>query len=383
MASTPSPSSLVLEHHPKRPRVEGEEGALPVIVKSTDLWLPDGNIFLRTISTPPTSPILQYTLYKVHKGILALHSSVFRDLFDGPQTAFDVGSEVYEELPVMDMPDSPDDVAHFLKALYFPECDFSSFPYKATLPDGYAGILRLATKYDVQNLRTTTVAALRLVWPSRLADWDVLQDSITTDENFPKDIAEGSAVDVSRLYEDPAKAIRLAIDCDVPEVLPIAYYDLMRIHVRNGRCGSGLLRTSDTSVLTAEEIKKLLVGMGNLQEHTATNFLPLPGKLHEPSTGLSICANLSEGPVCGDRIRLHWVKQLRTMNSSFGDILLWMLMLANGLEIMQPKAACRPCTDKLKDVRLSAREHVWSRLPKYFYLVTVSSIRPYCLYIRH
>ncbi|KAI0317412.1 hypothetical protein OF83DRAFT_144726 [Amylostereum chailletii] len=34
-------------------------------------------------------------------------------LFDGPQTAFDVGSEAYEELPVMGIPNSADDVAHF------------------------------------------------------------------------------------------------------------------------------------------------------------------------------------------------------------------------------------------------------------------------------
>ncbi|KAI0312613.1 hypothetical protein OF83DRAFT_1176461, partial [Amylostereum chailletii] len=80
----------------KRPRAEGGD-APPVIVKSTDLWLPDGNILLRTVFTPPTSPTPQHTLYKAHKGVLALHSSVFRDLFDGPQTAFDVGSEAYEE----------------------------------------------------------------------------------------------------------------------------------------------------------------------------------------------------------------------------------------------------------------------------------------------
>ncbi|KAI0310117.1 hypothetical protein OF83DRAFT_1045962, partial [Amylostereum chailletii] len=144
------------------------------IVKSTDLWLLDGNIIFRTISTPPKSATPHHTLYKIHKGVLALNSSVFRDLFDGPQAAFDVGSETFEKLPVMDMLDSPDDIGHFLKSLYFPQYTQRHHvaPPLKMLPDGYAGILRLSTKYDVQSLRESMISALKLVWPSRLADWD-------------------------------------------------------------------------------------------------------------------------------------------------------------------------------------------------------------------
>ena len=98
----------------KRARLDGS-AALPVTYRSPDLWLQDGTIVLRAVS-PHT-----HTLYKVHKSVLALHSSVFRDIFSGPQAAFDAGSEWYDGVPLMEMPDPPEDVDSFLKALYFSE----------------------------------------------------------------------------------------------------------------------------------------------------------------------------------------------------------------------------------------------------------------------
>lgn len=101
----------------KRPRIyKNKSGDEIETYESPDLWFDDGNIIIRTVLNENRA----YTVYKVHKSILALHSTVFSDLFDGPQSAFGVASDQYDGLPVIELPDLPSEVNDFLKALYFP-----------------------------------------------------------------------------------------------------------------------------------------------------------------------------------------------------------------------------------------------------------------------
>ena len=102
----------------KRPRVHKTNSGDEIeTYESPDLWFDDGNIIIRAVLNDNRA----YTAYKIHKSVLTLHSNVFRDLFDGPQAAFDVASDRYDGLPVIQLPDSPSEVNHFLKALYFPQ----------------------------------------------------------------------------------------------------------------------------------------------------------------------------------------------------------------------------------------------------------------------
>jgi len=87
------------------------------------LWFPDGNVVLATDSL----------LFRVHKSVLSLHSSVFKDMFDiafTPAGNFpgssgeQVGainarsSEEYEGLPLVLMAgDNGKEVAHLLQAV--------------------------------------------------------------------------------------------------------------------------------------------------------------------------------------------------------------------------------------------------------------------------
>lgn len=71
------------------------------------LWFKDGSIVFRT----------QTTLFKVHQSTLASHSSVFAGMFNMPQPP---GQEIIQDCPVVDMPDSADDFARLLKAMYEP-----------------------------------------------------------------------------------------------------------------------------------------------------------------------------------------------------------------------------------------------------------------------
>ncbi|KAI0048871.1 hypothetical protein FA95DRAFT_1461452, partial [Auriscalpium vulgare] len=130
------------------------------------LWLADGNIVIRgpPEGTPPTR-----ILYKVHMFTLALHSAIFASLFDGPQAAFDAGSDRYQDLPVMDLPDSAQDVRDFLKALYLPQ--YASFNLLSAFC-AHPAAERL--KYDAQGIRSIVEPTFKAQWPSRLKDWDRL-----------------------------------------------------------------------------------------------------------------------------------------------------------------------------------------------------------------
>jgi hypothetical protein len=113
LMSSPTDSSLSA----KRPRIhKSNAGDQVETYECDDLWFHDGNIIIRTILSDKV-----YAACKVHKSILASHSNFFHDLFDGPQTAFEVASERYDSVPVIDLPDSPSEVNSLLKALYFPE----------------------------------------------------------------------------------------------------------------------------------------------------------------------------------------------------------------------------------------------------------------------
>ncbi len=102
----------------KRPRIHKSKAGDEIeTYECDDLWFDDGNIVIRTTLNDKRV----YTACKIHKAILASHSNSFHDLFDGTQTAFEVASDWYDGVPVIDLPDSPSEVIHFLKALYFPE----------------------------------------------------------------------------------------------------------------------------------------------------------------------------------------------------------------------------------------------------------------------
>lgn len=92
------------------------------------LWFTDGNVVLATDTY----------LFKVHKSLLAVHSSVFKDMFELPNVGHDssnlegpgrsdaaFASETYEGAQVVTLVgDKGADVAHLLRAVFELECVF-------------------------------------------------------------------------------------------------------------------------------------------------------------------------------------------------------------------------------------------------------------------
>lgn len=83
------------------------------IAKAHGLWFDDGNIVLVAERRP----------FKVHKGVLAAKSQVFRDMFSIPQPPKDASneSEYFEGVPIVRLTDAWKDVYSVLRSFYLPE----------------------------------------------------------------------------------------------------------------------------------------------------------------------------------------------------------------------------------------------------------------------
>ena len=94
------------------------------VVKHWQHFYDDGNLILRAqgnvgktgISHEASEP--RIVLYRVHKSLLALHSSVFRGMFDVSSPG--AGDDFYDGLPVVDMPDKAYEVHLLLDSIYAP-----------------------------------------------------------------------------------------------------------------------------------------------------------------------------------------------------------------------------------------------------------------------
>ncbi|KZV76847.1 hypothetical protein PENSPDRAFT_730875 [Peniophora sp. CONT] len=248
---------------------DGDAVVEPSVTRSQDFYFNDGTIVLRALSKQDNV----YTLFRVHKSLLALRCSVFHDMFgDGDALHFDGASEQYDGVPLMHLHDEPEDVLDFLKALYDPEfmhrhINSEKFGhYMRDFPRTYAGAMRLAKKYGSQKLLNMFADILRQAWPSQWKTSVTLDQSRAAmvklmDETVPEEDNEG------KVQPNPAWTIRMAIDLDIPEVLPSAFATLSAfsgagIHKATSSGKSVMLPdiVDGLRALSADELLSLVTG---------------------------------------------------------------------------------------------------------------------------
>ncbi len=162
------------------------------------------------------------------------------------------------------------------------------------------------------------------------------------------------------------------MDYDVLDILPIVFYDLARVHeviAPNPREG---FRRADLSVLTADDLRRLTQGRGALRgrfidrinklldvPHHDCKHMPAPGKPSPCHAGLKRWwdAQLVSGPSAPDPI--GW---LRDQVSLCDDI--------------PHDEVCCGCTRLVKKYLQAVREDLWTSLPDFFGLVSISCRRP-------
>ena len=94
------------ESSQKRKRVEPDVAPSADAVRSP-IWYDDGNVILQA----------EGTLFKVHRGVLARSSSVFKDMFSFPQPP-STDMEMMDGCPIVQLSDSAKEVGYVLEGIF-------------------------------------------------------------------------------------------------------------------------------------------------------------------------------------------------------------------------------------------------------------------------
>ena len=98
-------------HSWNRARVHSEPGeaAADVLPKrDAEVWFEDGNVIV----------VADDTAFKVHRGVLSLHSEVFRDMFALATPDFSGYSPVVTTCPVVHLSDTANEIETLLGIMY-------------------------------------------------------------------------------------------------------------------------------------------------------------------------------------------------------------------------------------------------------------------------
>ncbi|KLO13582.1 hypothetical protein SCHPADRAFT_852288 [Schizopora paradoxa] len=190
------------------------------------LWFSDGNVVLSAVEESTGDAIV----FRIHKSSLAKQSKVFESMFKLPQGKNTDGGvvEAYGglKLPLVRVPDAAEDVEALLEALYDPLPLFQK-PLFSDTPLRLRRALHMASKYLMDDLRLKLIRIVEYEWPNDLDNMEekdrIMDDIIDRHEGFFA-VTHWPA----HFIPEPAAAIALAEDFDIPTILPFAYYDLLR-----------------------------------------------------------------------------------------------------------------------------------------------------------
>ncbi|KAH6907598.1 hypothetical protein BKA70DRAFT_1283490 [Coprinopsis sp. MPI-PUGE-AT-0042] len=135
----------------KRQRKDSD-ASVSAITRSADFWFEDGNLVLQA----------EGTQFKIHKGLLARHSVVLRDMLSLPQPPQHAMDDVVEGCPVVCLSDKARHWSAVLGALYDGHEQFSDEALPFSLVDA---MLRLGHKYEFESLKESASQRLSKQFP--------------------------------------------------------------------------------------------------------------------------------------------------------------------------------------------------------------------------
>jgi len=289
-----------------------------------DLWFEDGNVVIQAED-------YQFCLFK---SFLTKRSPIFKDTFSIPQPE---DAERINGCPVLRIHDSATDAAHFFKAIF----DSETFlpPPAPTTFEKVAAILRLSTKYEVENLRKRALDHLSSGYPTSLAQWREYGLPLAT---FPV------------LPSDALATINLAREVDCPWVLPTAFYDYCKFtgpaEIFRGTAQEGVLLTlCDADKQLCLEAREAQREASKDLENFLTALLP------DNCTGSSGCLGS----------RLVWMRYLNKQRQDG----FWLDPTESWEHwTLFEEHVCEPCLRACQKKYEDAREAVWLSIPTMFNL---------------
>jgi hypothetical protein len=211
--------------------------------------------------------------------------------------------------------------------------------------------LKLATKYQVDALRSQIIKHLERDWPSTIDDWDRVDDDT---RSAALQSSDGS---LDGVVPDPVYAILIARSCDVPQILPTAFYVLSRQPTKPSPALSKAHIHSRT-LLDIDAMENLALGRENIARKIS-------------SYDLLDIDNWSCADVCGRYIWTVWGEFLQGMIMDKDP--LWVLLSElRGLRNSSPDYGvnlCVICQHKMANNIIDARLSLFNSLSDMFGLV--------------
>ncbi|KAM5541917.1 hypothetical protein V8D89_004227 [Ganoderma adspersum] len=328
-------------HPDPTPTPSGTSG----VNRDADVWLTDGNCVV----------VAKDTAFRVYKGILSLHSELFRDLFSLPNSSS--GNDMMDGCPTVTVADDPRDI----RCLFLVLCCGKDFYHENDEPKPVefavlASLIRMGHKYSIPKIMNDALSRLKKYYPTTLSAWD----EIDTREGY---VATESAVHAFEV-------VRLARLTETPSLLPSAFFacceKMCALSIKDDRLPTeGQLLLHGLSV---QDSRRLIKGRENLALGVVERILKLVAKY----SNLPADYRSSHRP-CAEKVTA--IFHLRALDGSFFKNTRYRAALqpltewffANPTDPTgRPGLQCESCLKFLKRTDEKSRAEAWVYLPETF-----------------
>ncbi|KAJ3480955.1 hypothetical protein NLI96_g7993 [Meripilus lineatus] len=277
--------------------------------------------------------------------------------------------ESYDGVVHIQAPDTAEDIESFLGVLYDP-LGLAYKRFNPNTPVLVSGALKLAIKYECEAIRSRIVENLEADWPQTLAQWDSRRSEtiMARSEHTQQTTGKVNGLFLDDRLPEPASAIRIASDYNIPSILPAAFYQLALLSTdadwdgyrenltREGKQLRFGARTARWGLLDKKDLMRLVHGQKLLAGYTrsiGTDIFGLrcPTNTKGCSKARSDCWKYFQenAPISMDD-PLDVLFDCMRMEALFSDM---------------------PCASCANDIAISAekkRRELWRSLPAFFNL---------------
>lgn len=307
----------------KETRATGARTEIPFadLQRHTEHWYKDGSVILAT----------DVHLFRIHKGILAKHSTFFNDMFEFPTgETLDV-NECWEGVPVVRMVgDSDEEVDLVLRALYVGKFMSSLVGKSLSL---VTLLLIISTKYDFREIQSDTIEQLKYLFP---VSYDTYQFSMTFNKATCPHLFTLLSY-ASRSDHGPSSILpALYLKCDFVSLGDFVAH----IHLLPGECAKNLL--SGRELVLKNSYRKTM---------------------QAPEVFNRVCCSQSPQTICPERFHLLNEKLL---DRNPHNPTIFPFLIAH-VDVQQAKL-CEKCADRYTSwvSSCSTGRQLWNRLSSVF-----------------
>ncbi|KAI0328046.1 hypothetical protein GY45DRAFT_1255894 [Cubamyces sp. BRFM 1775] len=311
----------------------------PGIMQSS-YWFEDGNVILVADDNIG---------FRVHRGILAHHSSIFCDLFGVAQPEC---GEALDGCPIVPLSDSADDLNQLMRA-------GSEHTHKQILSFSTAApLLELAHKYNIEHLSAEVLARMRTVFCHQLTTFAASAEFVAIYDSGEKVMCLKSAALMVTTKVDAIRAVNLIRLVGELAMLPMALYLCTLLPITTLLSGT-TLTNGRVVQLAQEDLIRCLEARTTLalRTHRHMERVTFEGSSAE-------CTTTQDCNTARQAIRLS-ISQMRDAIGSHRQ--------AHALynwerRIRRQPRLCNACVNYLIGVHHSSMRYVWDNLPADFHL---------------